>query len=618
MCGISGFAGCGEITDLRRMTDAIEYRGPDDQGHWHDEDKKIFLGFRRLAIIDLEGGHQPMWTKDNSTGIVFNGEIYNHEMLRERLEKKGYEFQTDHSDTEVLLNGYLEWGDALPNKLNGMWAFVIYDKKKKIFFGSRDRFGKKPFFYTKMKGCFAFCSELKPITLHGKINPKISERSLQKYFAYGYIPAPNSLYEEIYKLPGGHNLHVDLDTLDYKVTKFWEFELDPTDEIPNDPVGEWGEEIRYLLGESVKRRLMSDVPLGIFLSGGIDSSALTYFAGKALGENKLKTFSIGFEEASFDETQFSSKVAKLFDTEHYHETLSIDKARDLLPEITSKLDEPMGDSSILPTYMLSQITRKNVTVALGGDAGDELFAGYDPFAAVKKAELYSKVMPKPIHEGIRNLANMLSTSHSNMSLDFKIKRTLRGLSYPRKYWNTIWLGPLAPEEISELFKKEIKIEDLYSEAVEYWDMCKQEDIVDKTLFLYTKLYLQDDILVKVDRASMMNSLEVRAPFLDIELVDLVRKIPNEYKYRNGERKYILKKALEPVLPKEILYRKKKGFGIPVGKWFFEGKLSIGNSFDNSLNGDFIENQYKDHKDGKADNRFFLWNYWLLRSMDLDL
>jgi asparagine synthase (glutamine-hydrolysing) len=463
-----------------------------------------------------------------------------------------------------------------------MWAFMIYDKKKKICFGSRDRFGKKPYFYTKMNGSFVFCSELKALTQHSSIEAEVSERSLMKYFAYGYIPAPNSLYQDIYKLPGGHSIIIDIESLNFKIKKYWEFVLEPTDTIPKNPEEEWGEEIRHLLGESVKRRLMSDVPLGIFLSGGIDSSALTYFANQALNGEKLKTFSIGFTEASFDETLWSSKVAKLFDTDHYHETLSIDKALELLPEITSKLDEPMGDSSLLPTYLLSMITRKNVTVSLGGDAGDELFAGYDPFAAVKKAELYSKLIPKPIHESIRSLAGMLSTSHSNMSLDFKIKRTLRGLSYPKKFWNNIWLGPLAPDEISALFMQEVDIEDLYSEVVDYWDLCNQTNIIDKTLFLYTKLYLQDDILVKVDRASMMNSLEVRAPFLDIELVNLVRKIPHQYKYRNGERKYILKKALEPVLPKEILYRKKKGFGIPLGQWFFEGQLRLYMEQSNSM------------------------------------
>jgi len=617
MCGIAGFIGKGEISDLKRMTDAIEYRGPDDQGHWSDNDKGVFLGFRRLAIIDIDGGHQPMWSGDGSIGIVFNGEIYNHETLRVELEKKGYVFQTHHSDTEVLINGYLEWGENLPNKLNGMWAFFIYDKRKKICFGSRDRFGKKPFFYTKMNGSFVFCSELRALAQHSSAETSVSERSLMKYFAYGYIPAPNSIYHNIFKLPGGHSIFIDIESLNIKISKYWEFVLEPTESIPNNPEEEWGEQIRHLLSESVKRRLMSDVPLGIFLSGGIDSSALTYFANQALGEEKLKTFSIGFSEASFDETMYSSKVAELFQTEHYHETLSIDKALELLPEITSKLDEPMGDSSLLPTYLLSMITRKNVTVSLGGDAGDELFAGYDPFAALKKAELYSKLIPKPIHEGIRSLAGMLSTSHSNMSLDFKIKRTLRGLSYPKKFWNNIWLGPLAPNEISELFSKNVEMEDLYSEVVDYWDMCKQTSIIDKTLFLYTKLYLQDDILVKVDRASMMNSLEVRAPFLDIELVDLIRTIPHQYKYRNGERKYILKKALEPVLPKDILYRKKKGFGIPLGKWFFEGKLNVDlNSDSNTLNNGFLKKQYGDHKAGKADNRAFLWNYWLLQNMNI--
>ena len=612
MCGICGFFGDGGREDLKNMADTIFHRGPDDEGLWFDENKRVYLGFRRLAIIDISGGKQPMWTQDGKYGIVFNGEIYNHLELREELQKSGYKFVSDHSDTEVLLMGYQQWGNALPEKLNGMWSFVIYDVEKQTLFGSRDRFGKKPFFYTLQNGTFGFASELNCLIKHKSIQANISKRSLKKFFGYGYIPAPNSLYENIFKLPGGYNITVNLKQLSYKIEKYWDFVLEPFDSIPKNPEEKWGEEIRYLLEKSVQRRLMSDVPLGIFLSGGIDSSAITCFARKVLGENELMTFSIGFEEESFDESAWAEKVAKMFQTSHYHETLSINEAHKYLPKILSMLDEPMGDSSLLPTYMLSMITRKNVTVALGGDAGDELFAGYDPFKALKMAEIYSTLIPKPIHQGIKNLIYMLSTSHRNMSLDFKLKRTIRGLSYPKQLWNPVWLGPLEPKEIEELFSEPVDIEDLYSETIEYWDNCKQDNIVDKTLQLYTKLYLQDDILVKVDRASMMNSLEVRAPFLDIELVNLVRKIPNNYKLRNGERKYILKKALKPVLPDEILYRKKKGFGIPIGMWFKDKSIKIDTEKKPKLlNNDFLMKYYDQHLKNKQDNRAFLWNYMIL-------
>lgn len=612
MCGITGFIGQGTLEDLKNMTEVLVHRGPDAEGFWHNKDRAVYLGHRRLSIIDLAGGAQPMPTADGGLMVVFNGEIYNHLELREELVKSGHRFLTDHSDTEVLLHGYREWGKELPNRLNGMWAFALYDRDKNELFISRDRFGKKPLFYCLRNGTFAFASELNALVRHRNIRPNISTKSLKKYFAYGYIPAPHSIYEHIYKLPGGHSLILNIPRMDYSIHKYWDFVIEPFEKIPDRPEGEWGERIRELLSKAVKRRLMSDVPLGIFLSGGIDSSSIAAFAAKLAGAEKVKSFSIGFEEDSFDESSYSKHVASLLGTEHYLEFFSLEKAKSLLPEIAKKLDEPMGDSSLLPTFLLCKETRKRVTVALGGDGGDELFAGYDPFRALKMAELYNNLVPKPLHEGIRMLAARLPTSHSNMSLDFKIKRALRGLSYPKKLWNSVWLGPLSPPELEELFREPVDIEEVYSEAIEQWEACKQKNLVDKTLQFYTKLYLQDDILVKVDRASMMNSLEVRAPYLDVNLVDFVRRIPHQYKFRKGETKYIQKKALEPVLPKEILYRSKKGFGVPIGKWFKEGSLTFnGEAFLADLNPLFLRKKIQEQLNGTHDHRALLWNYWLL-------
>lgn len=612
MCGICGFAGGGSIQDLRLMTAALVHRGPDDEGMWHDQSKAVYLGHRRLSIIDIAGGAQPMWSVDQTQAVVFNGEIYNHMALRRELEKKGHVFKTDHSDTEVLLHGYREWGSELPDKLNGMWTFAFYDTTRRTIFLSRDRFGKKPLFYALQDNTFAFASELTALTKHSEIQADISKTSLKKYFAYGYIPAPRSLYARVHKLPGGHNLVFNLNDFSLKIRKYWDFVLEPFESIPKNPEEEWGEQIRELLRRAVQRRLMSDVPLGVFLSGGIDSSAITAFAAQTLGREKLKTFCIGFQEESFDESRYAQKVAQLFKTEHHLKMLSVEHTRDLLPEIINQLDEPMGDSSLLPTYLLCRETRKHVTVALGGDGGDELFAGYDPFQALRLAELYKALVPRPVHQAIRLAVNLIPVSHRNISFDFRLKRTLRGLSYPRHLWNPVWLGPLEPKEIDELFQEPTDIEDIYSEAIDCWESCKQKDPVDRTLQFYTKLYLQDDILVKCDRASMMNSLEVRAPFLDIELVDFVRKIPHSYKYRNGETKYILKKALEPLLPHDILYRSKKGFGVPIGKWFQNGSLKIRSSyFPAMLNNRFIKQAMNEQIAGKNDQRAFLWNLWLL-------
>jgi asparagine synthase (glutamine-hydrolysing) len=614
MCGICGFVGSGDIDILASMNEAMIHRGPDAGGMWHDAREAVYLGHRRLSIIDLSGGAQPMWTADGALGIVFNGEIYNHLELREELIRAGHHFLTDHSDTEALLHGYRQWGQDLPSRLNGMWAFALYDRKRRELFLSRDRFGKKPLFYSLQNRTFAFASELSALILHPEITANLHKGSLKKYFAYGYIPAPSTLYRQIFKLPGGHNLLFKIDAMTCRVSKYWDFILEPFERLPAHPEEEWGEELRDLLKKSVRRRLMSDVPLGVFLSGGVDSSAITAFAAEAAGAMRMKSFCIGFEETSFDETKYARIIAARYHTEHCEEILSMERARGLLPEIIGKLDEPMGDSSLMPTYLLCQETRKHVTVALAGDGGDELFAGYDPFRALGMATWYDRLIPGPVHQAIQAVVAALPSTHGNMSLDFRLKRTLRGLSYPRRLWNAVWLGTLDPRDLEALFREPTDIEEVYAEAIEQWDACKQENLVDKTLQFYTKLYLQDDILIKADRASMMNSLEVRAPFLDIELVDFVRKIPHSYKYRNGRTKYILKKALEPVLPREILYRAKKGFGVPIGRWFQEGSLSLdGDGAFPHLHGPYIADMAEEHRACRMDHRAFLWNIWLLES-----
>jgi asparagine synthase (glutamine-hydrolysing) len=612
MCGICGFVGRGSIDDLKRMNEALLHRGPDAQGIWSDPSQGIYLGHRRLSIIDIDGGAQPMWTADRKLCISFNGEIYNFRELRRELEKAGHRFTSDHSDTEVLLHGYREWGCALPDHLNGMWAFVLYDTENNLLFLSRDRFGKKPLYYSHAAGTFMFASELSSLRAHRAFNFPLSKTSLQKFFAYNYIPAPLTLYESVCKLPAGCNLQYSIDTSTVTVKRYWEFTLEPFETIPPDAESVWAEELRALIDHAVKRRLMSDVPLGIFLSGGIDSSAVAAFATRHIEPSRLMTFAIGFSEPSFDESRHSRFAADLLGTDHHHRQLSLESAIGLLPEIASGLDEPLGDSSLLPTYLLCKESRKHVTVALGGDGADELFAGYDPFRALAAARLYGAMVPKPLHEAIRLLLLRLPVSHANMSTDFRIKRTLRGLCYRKSLWNPVWQAALDPKEIGELFNEPVSPEELFSEAIECWDGCRQPGLVDKTLEYYTKLYLQNDILTKVDRASMMNSLEVRAPFLDIDLVNFIRRIPSEYKYRNRTTKYLLKKALEPVLPKRILYRSKKGFGVPVGKWFKNGSLVIDNSAAPGMfSRSFINRQITTHRNGNRDNRAFLWNTWML-------
>ena len=618
MCGIAGFAGSGGPADLERMVAAVAARGPDDTGTWSDPRRPVHLGHRRLSILDLAGGHQPMVSADGRLVIVFNGEIYNFAELRAQLVAKGHVFRTDHSDTEVLLNGYREWGAGLQGRCNGMWAFVIHDIEKGVLFGSRDRFGKKPLFYTSQNGTFAFGSELTALRAHPAVSSRLSRRSLKKFFAYGYVPAPGSILENVHKLPGGCSFTVDVadPSLAPRVEKYWDFVLEPFSgsEIPADPEAAWGEELRSLLDAAVQRRLVADVPVGVFLSGGIDSSAVTAFAARHVPQGDLKTFCIGFEEESFDESAHARRVAMHFRTSHHEETLSMARASSILGEVARRLDEPIGDSSLLPCYLLGEFTRRHVKVALGGDGGDELFAGYDPFVALGKAELYSKLVPAPLHKALSLMAARMPVSHAYMSLDFRIKRALRGLGHPPKLWLPLWTAPLDADELADLFHEPTDLEDVFSEAIAAWEGCAQSDPVDRTLQYFTKLYLQDDVLVKVDRATMMHGLEVRAPFLDIDLVDFVRRLPSSWKFRDGQTKYILRKALASVLPADVLERKKQGFGVPIGAWFRDGSLNVGRMpAELSLQEGFVERKLAEHRSGGSDQRAFLWDAWLLQS-----
>jgi len=615
MCGIAGFVGETEgespEQNLRAMVQAIAHRGPDAEGVWFSPG--VALGHRRLSILDLEGGRQPMETADGNLVVVFNGEIYNHRELRRELEAKGHRFVTDHSDTEVLLHGYRQWGEALPLRLNGMFAFALWDRLQERLFCARDRFGEKPFFYAERNGRFLFGSELSAIAAHPSVasGKTVSPVSFQKYMAYGYVPSPRTIYEGIFKLPAAH--HLTWEAGRCRIQRYWELELDPFPSVPPNPEAEWGERIRELLERSVRARLEADVPVGVFLSGGIDSSAVTAAACRAGA--RVKTFTTGFEEPTFDESGPALEIARLFGTEHHATQLSIDTAPGLLDGLISQLDEPLGDASFLPTALLCEFAQKSVKVALGGDGADELFAGYAPFQALRRAELYQRYLPRPLHLAARLMASRLPVSHRYMSLDFKLKRTLRGLSFQPSYWLPVWMGGFDPAEAASLFTDPLPIDELFSEAIEIWDRCPAGTSVgDRTIQFFSQLYLENDILVKSDRASMRCGIEVRAPFLDNDLVDFVRRIPFEWKLRNGETKYILKKALEPILPQKTLYRAKKGFGVPVGAWFREGNLDASRL---KAPSPFLKpaaaRLLSGHRAGRSDERLFLWNQWVYQT-----
>ena len=608
MCGIAGFAGAGTQADLRAMADAIRHRGPDGEGYHVDPNGRVHLAHRRLAIIDIAGGEQPMWNEDASVGVVFNGEIYNHLELRAMLVARGHTFRSDHSDTEVLVHGYEEWGEELPARLNGMFAFAVWDSRRGRLFLARDRFGKKPLYYCSQPGVFAFASELTALQRHPSVPTDIDRRSLQKLLAYGFVPAPRSLYRGIKRLPGGCQLSVDVARPGAAtVRRYWPFEIEPPASMPTDPERVWGEELRALLSQAVRRRLMSDVPLGVFLSGGIDSSAVLAYASASLARGQVHTYSIGFREPSFDESGHARAVAAALGSTHHEEILGIERARELAPEVLGRLDEPFADPSLVPTYLLCRFARRDITVALGGDGGDELFAGYDPFKALNVARWYNAIVPAWMKGGIRRMADWLPVSDANMSLDFRIKRGLRGASLAPALWNPAWLGPLEAREVAELLGEPVAAEDLYSEAIEAWESARATHVVDRTLEFYTRFYLQDDILAKTDRASMMVSLEVRSPFLDQDVAEFARRIPHDYKFRHGQTKWLLKSALRGVLPDAVIDRRKKGFGIPAAKWLRDwSEADFARAGAVVRNPAWVAGRLAEHKAGSRDHRLALW------------
>jgi asparagine synthase (glutamine-hydrolysing) len=609
MCGIAGFAGLGDEADLAAMTAALAHRGPDGQGLFSDAAAAVHLGHRRLAVIDLAGGAQPMWNAERSLAVIFNGEIYNHQELRAELEHRGHAFRSSHSDTEVLLHGYREWGAALPLRLNGMFAFAVYDRPRRRLFLARDRFGEKPLYYYRRRGLFAFASELGALARHRHFTGGLSLRALQKFFAYGYLPAPNALYDGTAKLPGGSHLTLDLASGEMHVESYWRFRLEPDERLTAADDDRLAEELRHLLSEAVRRRLMSDVPLGVFLSGGIDSASVLAAAAQHRPAAGIGSFTIGFREASFDESPAALATARAIGSRHAEELLDLDLARALVPDVLGRLDEPLGDPSLIPTFLLSRFTRRHVTVALSGDGGDELFAGYDPFRALVPARHYRRLVPRPLHRGIRRLADLMPVSVRNMSWDFKLRRALIGLSHPERLWNPVWMAPVEPDAMADLFHAPLAVEEVYSEAIGLWEEDPAKSLVDRTLEFFTNLYLPDDILMKVDRAAMMNSLESRAVFLDNDLVEFCRRLPAHFKYRNGQRKYLLRRAMAPLLPSAVVERPKKGFGIPTASWLRALPQGAQAAMVPGLNTGWIDEAWRAHRSGVADHRLELW-CWL--------
>jgi asparagine synthase (glutamine-hydrolysing) len=609
MCGIAGFIGPGDQGDLHRMTRALAHRGPDGEGFQIFADQGVHMGHRRLSIIDVTDGAQPMANEDGTVWVIFNGEIYNHAELRRELIEKGHRFSTDHSDTEVLVHGWEQWGTDLPEKLNGMFAFAIWDKAKNTLFLARDRFGEKPLYWGKQGELFLFASELSAFTEHSAFTPRLNKLALKKYFAHGFVPSPNAFYQDTQKLRPGCWLKLEAGKVP-NIQPYWQFQVEPNPKPPS--LDEAAEEVRALLVQSVGRRLMSDVPLGVFLSGGIDSSSAAAAMCQFRSPKDVKSFCIGFNETSFDESVHARQMAAGLGCHHHEDVLDISAAKNLMDEILGQLDEPLADASILPTYLLSRFARKNVTVALSGDGGDELFAGYDTFKALRPATLYNAVMPRFAHKGVRTLANLLPKSAANMSLDFKIRRALQGLDYGPELWNPVWIAPLEVSDLEDLFQEPTDVEELYSEVLAQWHRSDDLSLIDRALEFYSNFYLPDGVLTKVDRASMMNGLETRSVFLDNDLVEFARTLPATYKFDGTTRKLVLKKAVQGLVPDKVITRAKKGFGVPMLAWLKDMDIQTEGADVFAMNPSGVVRRSRNHLSGREDHRLFLWAWTVLQ------
>jgi asparagine synthase (glutamine-hydrolysing) len=617
MCGITGWANLdshspppeGARDLLHSMCERMVHRGPDSEGLFVTSGAAF--GMRRLAIIDLITGEQPVFNEDKSVTVVLNGEIYNYRELRTDLEKRGHSFQSA-SDSEVLPHLYEEFGDEMLRELNGMFAFALWDSRRRRLLIARDRFGEKPLYWGVFDNTLLFASEPKVLLAHPSVTPSLNLQALRHYLSFDYVPAPLSIYEGINKLPAAHKL--TLEDRQVSVECYWRLSYKTASPVPSE--NEAAEHLQELIADAVRMRLVSDVPLGVLLSGGVDSSTVAALAVRASSE-AVKTFSISFAESSFDESAYARGVAKFLGTDHHEERLSANLAANLVSEIGSWMDEPFSDPSLVPTYLLSRFTRKHVTVALGGDGGDELFAGYQMYAGLRWAELYKRV-PLPLRAWVvEPLVRLLPVKTKNLSFDYKALRFVTGAKYDTVARHHVWFGSFTPEEQMQLLTQDALAAsdvDIYAQARQIADECDSADLVTRMQSVDTRLYLAEDILTKVDRASMAVSLEVRAPLLDPRVAEFSASLPPNYKLRGQKTKFILKKAVDDLLPPFVTRRGKKGFGVPVAEWLKEKLRPLARDLLSPerirragvFNADYVARLQDEHERGVANHRKLLW------------
>ncbi len=570
MCGITGIFDTRSRRDIPRgvlvaMNDAVAHRGPDDDG-FHFE-AGVGLGHRRLSIIDLSTGHQPLYNEDHTVAVVFNGEIYNYQDLVTELSARGHHFRT-RSDTEVIVHAWEEWGEACVTRFRGMFAFGLWDRNRETLFLARDRLGVKPMYYTILPdGMLLFGSELKALLAHPQLVRTIEPQTVEEYFALGYVPEPRTVFKDVFKLPPAHTLAIRRGQTIPASREYWDVRFDVNGSSIDDRAA--CEELVVRLRESVRLRMISDVPLGAFLSGGVDSSAVVAMMA-GLSSGPVNTCSIGFSEAKFDETEYAQQVADRYRTTHRREVVESDDF-DLIDTLARLYDEPYADSSAIPTYRVCQLARKNVTVALSGDGGDETFGGYRRYRFHLLEEKMRATFPLGMRRPVFGTLGRAYPKADWAPRVFRAKSTFEALGRDsvEAYFHTMSLirSPLRQQLYSNAFKRELAGYNAIEVMRRHAERAPTDDALAQIQYIDLKTYLVGDINTKVDRAAMAHSLEVREPLMDHPLVEWMATLPSSIKIRNGEQKYLLKKAMEPYLPNEIMYRPKMGFSIPLAQWF---------------------------------------------------
>jgi len=620
MCGINGIItktnrSESEVsTVLNTMNDLIVHRGPDEDGIFSEENSEFSVGMamRRLSIIDLSSGQQPIFTDDKQIVIVFNGEIYNYRVLKSKLEAEGVTFNTS-SDTEVILKAYEKYGVESFQWLDGMYGFSIYDKNINKLFIARDFFGEKPLYYTHTDNAFVWASELKSIVNTIDFTPKISKKGLNLYFRLTYIPAPHTIYEDIYKLEANHYIAYDLGT---HKTSIHKINTEPKPKTVNVSFDDAKAKTKELVYNSVDSRSIADVGLGTFLSGGVDSSIISLCLSQAT-DKKIDTFSIGFKKASYDETDKSRVVADMINSNHHEFIIDEDDLKNNIHDILVNFDEPFSDSAALPTHLLSEKTREHVTVALTGDGGDEVFGGYNKYYIGKMNKRYTSLVPKGIHKTVLKLSQKLLVDKDDArGRKFQINKLLNAINYNGDfYWDIISLANTS-NQLAEIIKPEYFENNLFQEYKDILGKQKMETLTD--FRLVDKICsLEGGMLAKVDRTSMMTSLECRAPFLNKELWEFTNTLPENYLMKGWNKKHILKEAFKDQFPDEFLEKSKSGFGSPTGDWLRQSLRKELESYiepnmlkkQGIFNVEVITKLVKDHLDSKKDSTFRVWSYY---------